>query len=129
MSQKILRRQGRPDQRAQAAAQEQGNHSALGDVVHAAIACAVKAEAAELARPIYVNQKTVFDVLSMPGVRFLEVARAEPPGFPSFKEQRLIYAKTADVAAYIELHPARRDERPVDRESETFARLGIRRIA
>jgi hypothetical protein len=65
------------------------------------IAAAVDAAAARLARPEFVNQRTIEAVLSVPRADFLAHCRARD--WPSFADRRLRYARTDDVMPVFEL--------------------------
>jgi hypothetical protein len=83
----------------------------------------------ELARPVYVSQRTVEAVAGLPRRDFLRLARAG--AFPSTRERRLVLARTEDVLAYVALKlatgkaPAAND----DAEAIAFSRVGARRVA
>jgi hypothetical protein len=102
--------------------------SNLTEALMALIAQAVEVRVAELQRPIFVTQRTVERVLSMPAGRYLELARAG--AFSCRKDQRLVYARTEDVAAFVEAVGS--DRRAVaandDDEARAFARYGARRV-
>jgi hypothetical protein len=100
----------------------------LDALLAAHVETALRLAASDLARPLYVTQRSVETMLGLPAVDFLEDARSG--AFPSWKVRRLVFAKTLDVAAYIEGHG-----RPVasagDDEADRadLARIGGRRVA
>jgi hypothetical protein len=79
-------------------------------------------------RPEFVHQRIVQEVTGMPGTDYLDYARAGD--FPTWKVRRLVYAKSADVIAFIEAHPARpnRSNDMSTAEADGLARVGARRV-
>lgn len=102
----------------------------LDAALRAAVTVEVARMVADLARPELVSQRTVLAVVGLPAVDYLEDARAG--AFPSWKVRRLVMARTVDVVAYVQAHPAK--PRSVasndagDAEASTFARFGARRV-
>lgn len=96
----------------------------------ARIAAAVAARIEELQRPTHVSQRSILGLVGMPAGAYLEAARGGE--FPSYKVQRLVFAKLEDVITYIESRPRRTavddDEPIVDSEAKTLARAGFRRV-
>jgi len=103
----------------------------LDEAVAEFVTAAVQSRADEMCRPELVNQRSVARIVGLPAVDFLEDARAG--AFESWKVRRLVFARTADVLAWIRKHPAK--PRMVaandagDAEAEAFARYGARRVS
>jgi hypothetical protein len=99
----------------------------LNAALEAAADASVQKRAAELRRPVFVNQRTIENVVGMAAVDFLEHARLG--AFPSWKERRVVYARTADVVAFIEAHPVVPKTETETGEAAVLAMVGARRLA
>jgi hypothetical protein len=105
----------------------------VGIINEAELEALMRKVAHEEARPILVNQRTVLAVVGLPAGAFLTAARAG--AFQSSKLRRLVFAKTADVVAYVEAHPVTPRIKQVavasgdDEEARLLARVGARRVA
>ena len=81
-----------------------------------------------LQRPLYVTQRTAPTVLGMPRGNYLDHCRAGD--WLSFKDRRLVYAKTEDVAAFLAARPVEaKEDAEGSEEARTLARVGARRVA
>jgi hypothetical protein len=84
----------------------------------------------QAARPAFVTQRSVEQVIGLPRREYLRLAREG--AWLSTHERRLVFSRTADVAAYFELKfstskaPAAND---ADAETIAFARVGARRVS
>jgi hypothetical protein len=80
--------------------------------------------------PAFVHQRNVEAVVGVPRRQFLQDAKARQ--FPTTKQRRLVFARTADVVAFYELR-LRVQASPVandaDAEAIALARVGARRVA
>jgi hypothetical protein len=81
-------------------------------------------------RPIFVHQRSVERVLGLPGEEYLEAARAGE--FETWRRKRLTFARTSDVASYLESFPSAKSAvaSPAnDAEAVALARVGARRVS
>ena len=91
-----------------------------------------RAEVAEIARdvaglPALLSQRTCERWASVPAADFLDAAR--DGAFPSSKVKRIVYAKTADVVAWIEGHRRTAPANDAgDEMAECLAAAGARRV-
>lgn len=84
----------------------------------------------ELQRPIYVTQRTVEAITSLPRRDYLRLSRAG--AWPSTTERRLVIARTSDVIDYVERRLACRGGSAAnDADAETIALglVGARRVS
>ena len=106
----------------------------LNALLQAAAETGVRKCAAELARPVFVHQRSVEQVCGVPGHAFLDFAHAGD--FPTWKVRRLVFAETEAVVAFIKTNPVTAEgaayvprnarERA---EEAAFARVGARRVS
>lgn len=103
----------------------------LDALLREVVAAAVHEEAARLARPLYVTQRTSLAIVGLPPRDFLRLALEGR--FPSTKEKRLVLARTEDVVRYVDAH--RREVRPANDYGEeqddldaSLAKVGARRV-
>lgn len=109
----------------------------LNALLRAAAEIGVRKCAAELARPVFVHQRSVEQVWGVPGHAFLDFAHAGD--FPTWKIRRLIFAETEAVVAFIKANVMRPDvddeavyvPRTAREEAEAaaLARVGARRVS
>ena len=101
----------------------------LAALLDARIRAAVEAKVAELQKPTHVTQRAVLAVVGVPATTYLEAARAG--AFASYKVQRLVYAKTADVIAWVEshkVHVGTEDKAAAATSEPRLTRAGWRRV-
>jgi hypothetical protein len=84
---------------------------------------------AELARPVYVSQRSVESVVGLSRRDYLRLSRCR--AWPSTRERRLVVARTVDVLAYVERSIAIRASSADNDSPEdvVLARVGARRIS
>jgi hypothetical protein len=87
----------------------------------------IRAVVLEVARPIYVSQRTVERVVGVPRRDFLRLAR--DGAFPSTKEKRLVVARTVDVLRYIETRLTLRARPANVTKIDALGRVGARRVS
>lgn len=106
--------------------------TSLDALLAQAAEAAVERAAARLARPTHVSQRTVAEVVGMLPGPYLTAARGN--AFTSWKQGRLIFARTEDVVGHVESHPTpQRAAKPandgVDDIDAALARVGARRVS
>jgi hypothetical protein len=107
-----------------------GALASLDAALRVAARAAVDERVAELSRPVLATQRTIERIVGMPQREFLRLARAG--AFESWKVRRCVYARVADVIAFVERHPVRPRALATnvadDALDAALARVGARRV-